>query len=114
MSPKSIQQLQQSVDRWIEKMGFLTPHLTIEVMATAIGTNRAYLSSFINNKYNMSFRNWVAEIRLEYSRNLLIRDQKLSIIDAAEIVQYSQSSYSTIFKKHYGISPSEWRYGRRR
>ncbi len=95
-------------------MGFLSSHLTIEAMASDIGTNRAYLSSYINEKYHMTFRNWIADIRLEYSRKLMIRDKNLSIVNAAEIVQYSQSSYSTIFKKHYGISPSEWRYGRQR
>lgn len=109
MTLKLTQKLQLSVERWVEKLGFLSPCLTIEVVATEIGTNRAYLSEYINNRYKMNFRNWIAKVRLEYSRKLLIRDRNLSIIAAAEMVQYSQSSYSTIFKKHYGISPSQWR-----
>ncbi len=114
ITTKSIDHLGLPVDKWVEHRGFLKPELTIESMAADIGTNRAYLSAHINNRYKMNFRNWIALIRLEYSRDLLLNDKNLSIIDAAEMVQYSQSSYSTIFKKHYGISPSEWRYNANR
>ena len=101
--------LEEPVNDWVGLRGYLQPMITIEQLASTLGTNRAYLSAYINHKYGYNFRNWIAQLRLEYSKELLLENKDLSIADVAEMVRYSQSSYSTIFKKHYGISVSQWR-----
>ncbi len=103
------QRLDTSINGWIERRGYLDHGLTIELLAISIGTNRSYLSAYINTTYRENFRNWIASLRLEYARELMTNSPELSISEVASIIGYSQSSFSTIFRKHYGESISQWR-----
>lgn len=64
--------LGEKVNAWIENQGYTAPALTIQQLAVELGTNRAYLSDYVNSKYSLSFRNWIAQLRIDYSKRLLI------------------------------------------
>lgn len=108
-SETHLDRIEPHINEWIESRGYLEPMINIESLALEFGTNRAYLSSYINKRYGVNFRNWIAAQRVEYSKQLLVDQQHLSIAQIAEMICYTQSSYSTIFKKHYGVSVSQWR-----
>ena len=106
---KSDNKLDKPIAEWIKAKGYLEHISTIDQVSMVLGTNRTYLSSYINATYKMNFRNWIAELRLEYSKELMISDPSLAISEVAHRVHYTQSSYSSIFKRHYGVSVSQWR-----
>lgn len=108
-SDSHLSRIEPYVNEWIENRGYLEPMINIESLALEFGTNRAYLSSYINKRHGVNFRNWIAGLRVEYSKQLLIEQQHLTIAQIAQMICYTQSSYSTIFKKHYGVSVSQWR-----
>lgn len=101
--------LDKLVDEWVESRGYLEPVATTVNIATTLGTNRTYLSSYISERYGVDFRNWIAGLKLEYAKELMMENPDLTLQEVAQRVNYSHSSFSTIFKKHYGISVTEWK-----
>lgn len=101
--------LEQKVDEWIENRGYTVPALTIQQLAAELGTNRTYLSDYVNSKYSLTFRNWIAQLRIDYSKRLLIGNSALSINTIAEMTGYSYNNFITVFTKMNRISPSQWR-----
>lgn len=99
------------LDKWIEGKGFAKQGLTLDDLARELNTNRTYLSSYINSFYNLTFRGWIALQRIEYSKELLLQDQELSVATVAEMVGYSQNAFIKIFAKEVGVSPMQWRKG---
>lgn len=96
------------LDKWLEDRGYTKQGLTLDDLALELDTNRTYLSSYINTVYNQSFRNWIAQHRFEYAKELL-QDKKLSSVTIANIVGYSPNAFIKIFTKTEGVSPSQWR-----
>lgn len=105
----NINRLDRPIEEWIARKGYLEPMATTVNVAAVLGTNRTYLSSYINERYGVDFRNWIAGLKLEYSKELMVEDPTLTLQDVAQRVNYSNSSFSTIFKRHYGVSVTQWR-----
>ncbi len=97
------------LDVWIESKGFTKQGLTLDDLAMELNTNRTYLSSYINKFYNLSFRGWIASLRIEYSKELLLSGEELSSATIAAMVGYSPNGFINIFTKAEGISPVHWR-----
>ena len=52
----------------------------------------------------------VHHVRMQHAAHLLRRDALLSVDDVADRVGYSsRSHFSSAFKKHHGVSPTEFR-----
>lgn len=95
---------------WMEEHGYTTPGLTIEDLATTLGTNRTYLSAYIKQSFRMSFREWIAFHRIEYAKGLFVSNPKISVAEASETSGFLSLSYFTkIFTEKEGVSPSKWR-----
>ena len=101
--------LGKKVDAWIETRGYTVPALTIQQLAMELGTNRTYLSDYVNSKYSLSFRSWIAQLRIDYSKRLLAGDSDLSINTIAEMTGYSYNNFITVFTKMNRTSPTQWR-----
>lgn len=94
-----------------EQQIFLTKNLKITDVAKAIGSNRTYVSNYINNTYHCSFSDYINQLRIEHAKTLLLSsdaDTKLSTI--AEASGYSsESSFYRNFQKVTGMTPSEFK-----
>ena len=100
----------KNLETWIEENGYTTPGLTIEDLAVKLGTNRTYLSAYIKQTYQMSFREWIAGLRIEYAKKLFADHPKMTVSEASEASGFLSLSYFTkIFTEKEGISPSKWR-----
>ncbi|MFI3262867.1 MAG: AraC family transcriptional regulator [Rikenellaceae bacterium] len=97
------------LDKWIENKGFTQQGLTLDDLAIELNTNRTYLSSYINTFYHLSFRAWIASQRIEYSKELLMKDEELSSTTIASMVGYSPNAFIKTFTKTEGVSPAQWR-----
>ena len=105
----NISTIEQSVNKWIEDKNYLNEVVSIDSLASYASTNKTYMSSYINKTYGCNFRFWIASLRLKYAKELLKNDKTISVTEVAEAVYYTPNSFSTIFKKHFGITISQWR-----
>lgn len=84
--------------------------LTIEDLALALGTNRTYLFAYIKSTYHVTFREWVAGLRIEYAKGLLMQHPEMTISAISEASGFLSLSYfSKIFTEKEACSPSRWR-----
>ena len=109
MSHTQEQLIAQSIDEWIERKGFTTGGITIADVARDTGTNRTYLSLFVNNRYHTSFREWVNRLRLDYAKEIMSAHPDMPMAEVAQKAGYLSMSYFTkTFKQSEGITPGKW------
>ena len=88
---------------------FLNPNLKVSDIATAIGTNRTYVSEFFNKEEECSFYDYVNRARIEYACTLL-DGSDANIMKIAELSGFNSSqSFIRVFAKLKGISPTRYR-----
>ncbi|MFI3262866.1 MAG: AraC family transcriptional regulator [Rikenellaceae bacterium] len=100
--------VKKKLDKWIENKGFTQQGLTLDDLATELNTNRTYLSSYINECYNLTFRAWITSQRIEYSKKLL-QDEDLLSASIAVMIGYSPNAFIKTFTKAEGMTPTQWR-----
>ena len=107
----SLQEIMQDKEsRWCEQGGYRTAGLTIDQAARAMGTNRSYLSRYLNEVRNMTFYEWVATMRIQEAQSILLNERDATIEQVASRVGFSSlSTFSSTFKKMVGESPVKWR-----
>ena len=101
--------IEKRLNDWIETRGYLKEDINIDTVADLLCTNKTYLSSYINKVYYSNFRSWIADLRIEYAKELLKADKNISVAEVAESIYYTPNGFSTLFKKHTGTTVSEWR-----
>lgn len=90
--------------------------LTLQKLAQLLGTNRQYLSNYINRERNMTFYEYINDFRLEEAKVILESknsESQKSIEDISVMVGFN--SYSTFlrsFKSKYGNTPSKYLFER--
>lgn len=104
------QVMQDKETRWREQGGYRTAGLTIEQAARAMGTNRSYLSRYLNEVRHMTFYEWVARMRIHEAQSIMLQEPETSMEQIASRVGFSSlSTFSSTFKKMVGKSPVNWR-----
>ena len=84
----------------------LNPQFGVSSLARELGISRSELYRRIKNEEQKSASQFIREIRLERSLELLKTDQ-YSITEIAYMVGFNSPTYfSTCFKEYYGYSPS--------
>ncbi len=97
---------------------FLDKTLTLQKLSAQLGTNRQYLSNYINQKKGKTFYDYINDFRLEEAKRLLDTkgtQQHHSIEEIAVLSGFN--SYSTFlrsFAKKYGQTPSQYMKGKQR
>lgn len=95
----------------LEKQYYLTENLNLTMLASLIGTNRTYLSRFINTKLNTTFYDYINTFRVEHAMRLL-RDSnsKQSLEEVAYQSGFgSYTTFNRFFKKRYNTTPGGFR-----
>ncbi len=84
-------------------------NIKVSDLASYIGIDRSYLTNIFKNVMKMSPQEYLIKYRMELAKDLLKNSDK-KIGDIAEkIGYYDQLSFSKMFKKVEGISPTEYR-----
>lgn len=108
--PKKLEKVGVMIDRWTSMEHYTQPDINIKDVATEMGTNSNYLSTYINKVLGTSFAIWLNTLRVEKSKEYLCSKTRISIEECGMKVGYqSLYNYSRWFKTVTGMSPSEWR-----
>ena len=84
-------------------------NITLESIAPLFGYNRSYLGKIFSKKIGMNFNSYLDQVRIEHSKELLLRDDA-KVYTVAARVGYKNVDYFHIkFKKLTGMSPAEFR-----
>ena len=90
---------------------WLNPHLTLADLATHIGTNRTYLSNYLNKRLNTSFYDYINHYRLEAAlKHLDNPNSTLTVAEVAESCGFnSLSTFRRVFMRAKGCTFAEYR-----
>ena len=101
----------QKLDSYMEKEKlYLNPQLTIMELANCIGTNRTYLSDYLNNQLNTNFYEYVNAFRIKKACSMLMSDNIENLETIAETCGFnSLSTFRRAFIKETGHTPLQYK-----
>ena len=95
-------------------MAYLKEHLTdpdlsLDALAQLAGVSDVYLRRIFKKQYGIAPVAYVTRERIRLAKDFLLRIEGIHIAEVAEQVGYRDPLYfSRLFKKHTGLSPSEY------
>ncbi|BBH23526.1 hypothetical protein Back11_48710 [Paenibacillus baekrokdamisoli] len=109
---KSSHQLMHQVKMYIVD-NYSNPDLSLTHLSDEFGLNAKYLSRLFREAFGMKFVEYVSNIRMEKSEQLLLETDE-TIQDIGRSVGYDQSlTFIRVFKKHTGETPGQYRKNNR-
>lgn len=92
------------------KNNYMNSNLMLEDVAKYLFISVAYLCIIFKKETGETFIEYLTRVRMEEAARLL-KETDMRNYEIAEAVGYSNATYfSTVFKKYYQISPSNYRY----
>ena len=84
------------------------PEFNVEKLTENVGISRAQLHRKMKEITGISAGDFIRNLRLEQAASL-IRERKINVTQVAYAVGFNnQTHFSTVFKKHFGVTPSEY------
>lgn len=91
-----------------EEKFYLDTEVNIDWISSKLGTNRHYVSDYLNRVKHVSFYEYVNTLRLIYAERLL-KDGKEKLADIAFICGFnSDHTFRRLFKEKYGCTPLQY------
>ena len=92
-----------------ERRPFLVASFSLQDLANAVYTNKAYLSKTINRYSGKNFRQYVNYYRVMYAMELFRKNMGLRVIDMSSLSGFrSQTVFLRSFKVVMGEQPGVW------
>jgi AraC-like DNA-binding protein len=99
------------VENWVQAKCYCNSDLTIKEVAAQMGTNRNYLSQYLNNTLDTTFQLWLNTLRIEEGKRMLATE-KMTIEEVGKQVGFPESyNFSRWFKTITGTTPRRFREG---
>ena len=109
-TPPYYAEIESHMEEWIESGGYLKAGITINSLSAELKTNRSYLSEYINTIYGKSFRNWIADLRIEHAKRIMKENPYLKIQVIAESSGFlSINHFTKTFSDREGCTPGKWK-----
>ena len=106
--PRSKSEVRMSQIRGYVNCNFAR-EISIDEISAHVGMNKSSFCTFIRNETGQTFTNYVNSVRLSLAANLL-KDSDLHISEIGASVGLTDTPYfCRIFKKKYGLTPTEYR-----
>lgn len=84
-------------------------HITLETLSEKFGISKTYFSHLFRNTAGVSFKEYLTSLRMECAEQMLSQKEP-SVIDVGfECGFLTPSQFVRSFKKHTGMTPSEYR-----
>lgn len=92
-----------------ERKPFLVESFSLGDLASALYTNKVYLSKTINYFSGRNFRQFINHYRVMYAMDLFRRDGHLKVNDLAELSGFhSTTTFTQAFRSVMEETPSTW------
>lgn len=102
-------EIARRVKEWTDREGYRQPGITLNELSSQLCTNRTYLSEYINSVYQVTFRDWITDLRIEYAKCLMRQQPQLRIQEVSETSGFlSMSHFIRTFSAKEGCSPTRW------
>lgn len=100
--------------KMLEAATFIMEHiaepLSVERIAGAVGFSKFYFSRIFKDFYGLSCHEYVMSRRLECAEQMLADEPQASMIDVALRSGFnSLSTFTRVFRKKHGVSPSDYK-----
>ena len=106
---KALAELEAMIE--VEKV-YLDPDLTLKKLAKQLKIHYNHLSRIINERFGVSFKNYINRLRIEEAKRRLAdpSEKERNVTDIMyDAGFYSKSTFNTAFRKFTGMSPSQYR-----
>ncbi len=102
--------IKESLDKWCADMGYKDTTVNMFTLSRSLNISKNELSRYFTSCLNSTFRIWLAEVRFEAAKKMMLDypDYSNDII-SAECGFSSRSYLYRIFKEKEGCSPTVWR-----
>lgn len=109
-SQNALLDLTSKLTEWTNQKKYCKQNLTIVILAKEIGTNQKYLSRYFNETCNLSFRDWLNDLRMQEAKKILLDNSNITVESiASECGFTSRTHFHTLFVKMFGMTPSQYR-----
>lgn len=99
----------RAVERWLAAGGHLHSGITMPVAASEIGVPRYLLSAWLKTTDDQLFNPWLTRLRIDEAKRQLCAHPDWQSETIAENCGFGSRTYfQTVFKKHTGMSPTEF------
>lgn len=88
---------------------YLDPSLNLVELAESLGTNRTYISRYLNKEMQCSFYDYVNSLRIRAAAEMLETSEDKVEFIAMHTGFSSITTFRRIFAKYYGMTASEYR-----
>lgn len=105
--------LNKTLSYFETEKAYLNPTLTIQDVANATGIKIKYISQVINESLNKNFNDLVNSYRIAEAKQKLgdlLEGEKTILEILYDSGFNSKTTFNTTFKKHTGLTPTEYRY----
>ncbi|HHX11805.1 MAG TPA: helix-turn-helix transcriptional regulator, partial [Clostridiales bacterium] len=83
--------------------------ISVDALSQYLNVSGTYFSTLFKKEKGINFINYLTNVRMEKALHLLNTTEEKTY-NIAEKVGYTEPNYfSYVFKKHYGVSPSNYR-----
>ena len=102
--------IREKLDNWCEELGYKDTTVNMFTLSRSLNISKNELSRYFTSCLNSTFRIWLAEVRFEAAKKMMLDypDYSNDII-SAECGFSSRSYLYRIFKEKEGCSPTVWR-----
>ena len=102
--------IKEKLDKWCEELGYKDTTVNMFTLSRSLDISKNELSRYFTSCLNSTFRIWLAEVRFEAAKKMMLDypDYNNDII-SAECGFSSRSYLYRIFKEKEGCSPTVWR-----
>lgn len=102
--------IKEKLDKWCEELGYKDTSVNMFTLSRSLNISKNELSRYFTACLNSTFRIWLAEVRFEAAKKMMLDypDYNNDII-SAECGFSSRSYLYRIFKEKEGCSPTVWR-----
>lgn len=88
----------------------LSENIVLNDVAREVFMSPNYFSSYFKTKTGEKFIDYLSALRMEAAASILTGDSNLSVLDVCNMVGYNHLGYFyKKFKKHYGVTPMEYK-----